>query len=278
VRYWDIELWPYRLRLFAFWYLDQDPSGPDLRPFDDSQFRSLISTRPSLEAQRTLLRFMREGLWDCSDLSVPEHWDFLRRRVWDAAFARRLIIFEHVRRPPAAVLKSDLTASPPVAPLGPAAKAPPAETEEVPKTWFEVKVVDEFGKPIDGLDVVFSQGSKQEKLTTDGAGVVRWEEVEGGSFASAKVANLASLREILKPRYAKGGERKMPDGADVTKVLLGLEDLGKSLSAEKPGILVIAKPLTRVRLIGMHFDTNKCFLLPSAMAGIRQVVHIWPRT
>lgn len=96
-----------------------------------------------------------------------------------------------------------------------------------------------------------------------------------GSANEVKVANVATLRDMLKPRYAKGGERKTPDGADVSKVMLGLDDPGKSLSAETPGILVIAKPLTRVRLIGMHFDTNKCFLREPAMHGIRKVVSVY---
>jgi hypothetical protein len=41
------------------------------------------------------------------------------------------------------------------------------------KTWFAVKLVDEFGKGIDGLEVVFSQGSRRETLETDGNGVAR---------------------------------------------------------------------------------------------------------
>lgn len=160
---------------------------------------------------------------------------------------------------------TDAKASPP----------PPSSSDQTTKTWFEVRVVDEFGDALDGLEVVFSQTSRQETLETDGDGVVRWKDVEGPSFASVKVANVATLREMLKPRYAKGGERKTPDGSDVSKVLLGLDDPGKALTAESPGVLVIAKPLSRVRLTGMHFDTNKCFLRESAMHGIRKVASVY---
>jgi hypothetical protein len=143
------------------------------------------------------------------------------------------------------------------------------------KTWFEVKLVDEFGKGIDGLEVVFSQGSRRETLETDGNGVARWPDIEGPSFASVEVAKVAALRDVLKPRYANMKERVPTEGPDVKTVPLGKDPPGRSLTAEEQGILVITKPLTRVRLIGMHFDVNKCFLRESAMKGIRQVVEIY---
>ncbi len=36
-------------------------------------------------------------------------------------------------------------------------------------------------------------------------------------------------------------------------------------------VLKSDKPLTRVRMAGMFFDTNKCFLLPQAMHGIKEI-------
>lgn len=148
-----------------------------------------------------------------------------------------------------------------------------AQDEPVEKHWFEVKLLDEFGEPIEDTDVVFSQAGRQETLTTDGDGVARWEEIEGPSFADVKIANVASLRETLKPRYEEARERKEPDEPDVTKVLLGTDDEpGRALTAEQQGVLVIGKSLMRLRLIGMHFDTNKCFLREPAMHGIRKVV------
>lgn len=44
-----------------------------------------------------------------------------------------------------------------------------------------------------------------------------------------------------------------------------------SLESEIRHTLVIVPHHRRVRLVGMHFDTNKAFLLPSAMRGIRAI-------
>ena len=43
----------------------------------------------------------------------------------------------------------------------------------------------------------------------------------------------------------------------------------------KSGILKVKEKIIRLRLIGMFFDTNKNFLLPDAMKGIRELVHIY---
>jgi outer membrane protein OmpA-like peptidoglycan-associated protein len=158
----------------------------------------------------------------------------------------------------------------------PKAEAPVLGPEDAPtKTWFEVKLVDEFGDPIDGVEVVFTQGSAKEKVKTNGNGVARWKDVAGSSFASVRVADVQALRDVLRPRWGKGKPRNAPEGPGITKALLGPEAPALSLTGEKPGILVIAKPLTRVRLVGMHFDTNKCFLRESAMKGLRQVVGVY---
>jgi len=239
-----------------------------LEPLESSEARSKISWWVNSRSEHAPL------LWrTILGSSDSRSFHYGAERAIEEAFYTRWKLFKlpKIERQPVKVIPG--TSAPGAAYVPPAVI--PAAEEVRPKTWFEVKIVDEFGKPIDGLDVVFSQGSRQEKLATNGAGVVRWEDVEGPSFASVKVANLASLREALKPRYAKPGERKMPDGADVTKVMLGIDEPGKSLTSEFPGVLVVAKPLTRVRLVGMHFDTNKCFLREPAMRGIRKVVSVY---
>jgi len=239
-----------------------------LEPLDSWEARSKISWWANGKDKHAAL--LRQVFLGSS--SGPFHYG--ADRAIEDAFLIQWKLFKLPRVERQAVKVADLAATAPKAYVPPPAPPPSAETPPE-KTWFEVKVVDEFGKPLDGLEVVFSQGSRQEKLETNGAGVVRWKDVQGSSTAWVNVANLATLREILKPRYAKAGDRKLPDGADVTKVMLGIDDPGKLLSSELPGILVIAKALTRVRLIGMHFDTNKCFLREPAMHGIRKVVSVY---
>ncbi|MCK6556260.1 peptidoglycan-binding protein [Candidatus Binatia bacterium] len=50
---------------------------------------------------------------------------------------------------------------------------------------------------------------------------------------------------------------------------------GVAVSAGKAHRLMLVAEAVRLRLIGMHFETNKNFLLPAAMRGIRAVVDVY---
>jgi outer membrane protein OmpA-like peptidoglycan-associated protein len=150
--------------------------------------------------------------------------------------------------------------------------SPPPEQSTPEKTWFEVTVLDVYGKPVDGAEVVFTQAGKRQKAKTNGQGIARWSDVEGTSFATVKLANLEDVREALKDRWGKSDPVETLAGE---KASLYDDEVSAPLTAESPSTLVLFKPLTRVRFIGMHFDTNKCFLRETAMSGIRQVVSVY---
>ncbi|MGZ3454694.1 MAG: OmpA family protein, partial [Polyangiales bacterium] len=157
-------------------------------------------------------------------------------------------------------------------------KAPPPPAlgpEDTPeKTWFEVKVVDVFGDPVSGAEVTFTQGSLKEKAKTNGNGVARWRDVEGSSFATAKLSNPKELKESLKEVW---GKKEAKEGLEGEKLSVLDDDLSTSLESEKPAVIVLYKPLARVRLIGMHFDTNKCFLRETAMNCIQHLVDVYDK-
>jgi outer membrane protein OmpA-like peptidoglycan-associated protein len=158
----------------------------------------------------------------------------------------------------------------------PKVEAPVLGPEDAPtKTWFEVKLVDEFGDPIDGIEVVFTQGSAKEKVKTNGNGVARWKDVAGSSFASVRVANAGALRTTLEPRWARGGRRVEIEESDATLHVRSTD--GTRLDGEAPRRVVIVRAAYRARLIGFYFDTAKCFLLPAAMKGIRGVAKLYER-
>ena len=144
------------------------------------------------------------------------------------------------------------------------------------KTWFEVRIVDEGGEPIDQLDVVLTTRSETRKLKTGQTGIARWEQVEG-SVASVRVSSEAVVRDKLKPRRGKMERDKAPVGPSVERLTLDESGSSASLQSEAPSTIVVVLPLTRVRLIGMHFDTDKAFLRESAMKGIRSVVDVYRR-
>ncbi len=64
---------------------------------------------------------------------------------------------------------------------------------------------------------------------------------------------------------------RLPAGDHVTTQPLRETLSAVAIESETPHTLVIVPDHRRVRLVGMHIDTNKCFLLPSAMPGIRRV-------
>lgn len=156
----------------------------------------------------------------------------------------------------------------PVAPgLGPAPEAPP--------TFFEVRFVDEVGEPISGLDVVITAEGKANNLKTDGDGKTRLDGV-GASFASARVASVQALRDTLKPRWnqVREGELIEPssDAPDTTVFFLRGESVESfRLESEKLRTVSVQPYVLLARLIGMFFDTNKNFLLPTALPSIKQV-------
>src|SRR4051794_31012374 len=50
---------------------------------------------------------------------------------------------------------------------------------------------------------------------------------------------------------------------------------GVSVTIGQPAVVQIPARLFRLRLLGLHFDTDKTFLLPSAMKGIRRLKRIY---
>jgi len=189
----------------------------------------------------------------------------LTRLLEDAVIVGRL----HVQELPEARGMFDPPAPRPDRP------APVAPKPSEP-TWFEVRVVDTFGRPVSGVGLVLARGARRE--TTNAAGVARWAGVEAEvSLSAVKVADLATLRERLLPEWGRGATSAglRPEG---TRASLFADEVSAQVWCEEPLTLILENPVRRVRLVGMHFDTNKCFLLPSAMPGIRRVRHIYERT
>jgi len=156
-------------------------------------------------------------------------------------------------------------------PGSPPAKPPPAT--EV--TWFEARIVDEIGEPLDSLGVQFEAAGKHER-TTGGDGSARVDDVLASS-GSVCCEDLDSVRESLRPRWdeVREGEWLEPGEPATSFIPLRSEPLKANLLSERPHTLVIQPWVIRARLIGMYFDLNKCFLLPTAMVGIRGIKKLY---
>ncbi len=137
--------------------------------------------------------------------------------------------------------------------------------------WFDVTLVDAWGDPVGDVELEISYAGTKKKLTAPGNGHVHLDEVDA-SFGSVRFVDVKELREVLRPRFVKKPPATPPDVENPT--VLGVSDEMGSvpLESEVPKTIVLTKPLTRVRLIGMHFDTNKSFMRKTAIPGIRRVV------
>jgi hypothetical protein len=137
-------------------------------------------------------------------------------------------------------------------------------------TTFEVRLVDELGEALSDVPVRVVVGGAFQ-LTTDDAGVVRVEDAEV-SFGSAQITSYALLREELHKRWseARGREWVVPEDPQASTIVRYREPIETiALRAKTSHTLVIQPAISRARVVGAAFDTNKVFLRPSLRPTIR---------
>jgi len=155
---------------------------------------------------------------------------------------------------------------------------PPAPRRPVtpPKTLhsFAIRFVDELGTSISGVDLRFAHGGAKDDGTTDGNGVARLEDSPVRT-AKATIVDSKALRKALKPRWdqVRGDRKQLDESQGVTVVrLLGDNMPSFDLVADKLRIVSIQPSVSRVRLLGGFFGSEKCFPFPAALDGMRAVV------
>lgn len=147
---------------------------------------------------------------------------------------------------------------------------PPAEPARESKS-FDVKLIDDTGAPIAGMDVNLTIDGEPETFTTSGGGLAHGEGYE--SSALLRMLKVDDVPKKLESRWSKPRSLELPKGADVAEVVAGERFNPLRVSANKPFTLILRRPaVRRVRLLGMLFDANKCFLLPQGLAGILSIV------
>ncbi|MEX1361583.1 MAG: carboxypeptidase regulatory-like domain-containing protein [Nannocystaceae bacterium] len=157
----------------------------------------------------------------------------------------------------------------PVVDLADLSEVPPPEQT----TWFELCVEDELGEPLSDVALGFGIDGAIESVTTDGSGKARYDGART-SFGSAKVTDQASLRDTLVERWseARGQPWKTHEGLSEHTILPFTEPLPEiPLRSETPHTVVLQPRVSRARLVGGLFDTNKTFLLPAALHQVQSI-------
>lgn len=100
----------------------------------------------------------------------------------------------------------------------------PVEPLPPATTWFSIRVVDDVGDPVDGLDLQFEVLGETKDLRTDGSGRARLDGMEGGS-ALVRVVSTSRLQQIMQPRWTTPRTPVIPaDTADAPVVIERLDD------------------------------------------------------
>jgi outer membrane protein OmpA-like peptidoglycan-associated protein len=133
--------------------------------------------------------------------------------------------------------------------------------------------VDDLGEPLDAL-VELTVAGRVERLKTDAGGWVRVDSL-GAAEASARLAEPEAVLDLLKKRWNKprpGGRVQPGPGFTVLSTDRVTETVTLS---ERLHTLSIPPRVQVARLFGMFFETNKSFLLPLALSGVRAVKHLY---
>lgn len=138
-------------------------------------------------------------------------------------------------------------------PLGP--EPEPTEPAELGKVQFELRIVDEIGEPITGVEVTFAHSGARESRTTDGSGSARYES-EGVSFATVAVRDPTSIARVVEPRWSTQRSGTQPTGVDITSSTLADSLPAISLEDARPHTLVIVPE--RGRLSVEVLDRTGC--------------------
>lgn len=134
---------------------------------------------------------------------------------------------------------------------------PKPETEQV--GWFEVQVFDERGGPVPGLDLLFTSGQKEERRTTNAAGIAR-QAPALESFGSVRLASAAATWTQLKPRWMVWrGENPWIAPATAKTIVVNNAVPSISLEREKTRILVLEAPRTWISVVVVN-DEGKAIV------------------
>jgi outer membrane protein OmpA-like peptidoglycan-associated protein len=143
------------------------------------------------------------------------------------------------------------------------------------KFVYDVRLVDELGEPID--DVLLRVAADSPPMRTDGDGRIRYE-FGSSSNALARFPDPKGLREALRPRWeqiregdwlTEDAEHTYIDAADPLPMV--------RVRSDRLQTIVVQPRVICARILELLFDTNKTFLLPSALEHIRAVRKLYDK-
>ena len=148
---------------------------------------------------------------------------------------------------------------------------------------FFARFVDERGKAITGITGKFEHGSDPEcDMPFSSKGFARVGDLKGAKQAWLTIPDpeTSDLVEALKARWqelrGRADDAWKEKEEALSEVLFKQGKLPElQLEAEKKHTFMLRPPVALARLHGAYFDTNKCFILPTAVASLSQLVELY---
>jgi outer membrane protein OmpA-like peptidoglycan-associated protein len=152
---------------------------------------------------------------------------------------------------------------------------PPAKVKET--FAYEVRIVDELGDPVVGVPVSLSVSGSPRRLDTDGDGRVKVDDGTTGTSV-AQLPDLVALQDALRPRWEQPRDGQWLDEPDDhTYIDCSAPLPSVQVRAGRLHTIVVQPRVSCARRLELLFDTNKSFLLPSALDHIRAIRKLYDK-
>jgi outer membrane protein OmpA-like peptidoglycan-associated protein len=153
--------------------------------------------------------------------------------------------------------------------IEPKVDEPPAKVKDT--FAYEVRIVDELGEPVAGVPVSLSVSGSPRRLETDGDGRVKVDDATSGASV-VTLPDLVALQDALRPRWEQPrGAQWLDESDDHTYIDCSAPLPSVQVRAGRLHTIVVQPRVICARILELLFDTNKSFLLPSALEHIREV-------
>jgi len=140
----------------------------------------------------------------------------------------------------------------------------------LPRKALIAKLVDEVGEPIASQTLELDFDGELVQLATSDEGTVRVVNPPTG-VAQLRFTDTDALRATLKPRWEKPREGALLSPAPRRHTIPLRDPLDPVQVVAGMNVVSVQPPVTQARLLGMFFELNKNFLLPTALPSLSQV-------
>lgn len=156
----------------------------------------------------------------------------------------------------------------------PAASNDVLDVPLLPRRVFQLTLVDEVGQPIAGQGIELDFAGDVSALATDSDGIVSVANPPQ-STAVVRFSDEDALRQELKSRWDSPREGVLVTPGPRVRVVPLLDPIADIQVVAGANVVSVQPPVTQASLIGMFFELNKNFLLPSAIPSLTQIKAIY---